>query len=386
MSSGRRRLTAWIVLAPWAAWALVRGLGLERGYPLVPLLALTPYVTVLVVVPLAAALLLRQRAAGLAALGVAAVLAAGVAPRGVPSRTAALDGPELRVLTANLYYGRADPRALVDLVRRERVDVLSVQELTPAARDALEREGLTVSLPYQHAEAEAGASGSGLYARFPLAPLPQVPSSSAFAMPRAGLDIPGAPALEVVAVHPPPPINAESVRRWEHDLAGLFPAGAAKPLRILAGDFNATLDHRELRRLLARGYRDAAAASGAGWTATWPRTGTRLPPPVTIDHILIDRRATPGRVTVHDLPGSDHRPVLAEVGLPSSPSQAGGRGANAAAPATTRRRRDPPRRALGRSLRSRRRSHSPADSAARSTSSSSPLMKWASTPLPSGSR
>lgn len=103
------RLLAWAVLAPWAGWALLRALGLERGFPLVALMALTPYVALLAVVPLAAALLLRQRAAGAAALVVAAVLAAGVVPRALPSRPPALDGPELRVLTANLYYGQAAP-------------------------------------------------------------------------------------------------------------------------------------------------------------------------------------------------------------------------------------------------------------------------------------
>ena len=35
-------------------------------------------------------------------------------------------------------------------------------------------------------------------------------------------------------------------------------------VRILAGDFNATLDHPELRALLDRGYVDAADAAGAG--------------------------------------------------------------------------------------------------------------------------
>ena len=35
-------------------------------------------------------------------------------------------------------------------------------------------------------------------------------------------------------------------------------------VQILAGDFNATLDHRELRALLDRGYDDAADAAGEG--------------------------------------------------------------------------------------------------------------------------
>lgn len=36
---------------------------------------------------------------------------------------------------------------------------------------------------------------------------------------------------------------------------------------------------------------------------------------MTIDHILVDRRAKIGEVSVYDLEGSDHRPVLVDVGL-----------------------------------------------------------------------
>ena len=40
--------------------------------------------------------------------------------------------------------------------------------------------------------------------------------------------------------------------------------------RILAGDFNATLDHPELRAVLDRGYVDAADAASGGLKPTWP--------------------------------------------------------------------------------------------------------------------
>ena len=67
--------------------------------------------------------------------------------------------------------------------------------------------------------------------------------------------------------------------------------------------------------MLDTGYEDAAAEAGAGLTPTWP-SGRLFPPPVTIDHVLADARCRVARVTVHDLPGSDHRAVLAELVLP----------------------------------------------------------------------
>jgi endonuclease/exonuclease/phosphatase family metal-dependent hydrolase len=86
---------------------------------------------------------------------------------------------------------------------------------------------------------------------------------------------------------------------------------------VLAGDFNATLDHSGLRRLIRTGYRDAAATVGAGLAGTWgPYDGDPIPP-VTIDHVLVDRRVRVRSVSVHRVPGSDHRAVLAELALPA---------------------------------------------------------------------
>ncbi len=87
-------------------------------------------------------------------------------------------------------------------------------------------------------------------------------------------------------------------------------------MRILAGDFNATLDNAELRRVVDHGYEDAAAETGTGLRATWP-SGRRFPPPVTIDHVLADTRAGWREVRVYPVPHSDHRAVLAEVVLPT---------------------------------------------------------------------
>jgi endonuclease/exonuclease/phosphatase (EEP) superfamily protein YafD len=95
-------------------------------------------------------------------------------------------------------------------------------------------------------------------------------------------------------------------------LAGASPAGG--PLRVLAGDFNATLDHLLVRELLATGYRDAADATGHGFTATWPQGGSL--PGVAIDHVLADERMSVREFAVHPLRGTDHRPVFAVLTLP----------------------------------------------------------------------
>ncbi len=84
-------------------------------------------------------------------------------------------------------------------------------------------------------------------------------------------------------------------------------------MRVLAGDFNSTLDHSALRQLIGRGYRDAAATVGKGLIGTWgPYHGSQIPP-VAIDHVLVDRSIGVRGVSVHRIPGSDHRAVFAEL-------------------------------------------------------------------------
>jgi endonuclease/exonuclease/phosphatase (EEP) superfamily protein YafD len=138
------------------------------------------------------------------------------------------------------------------------------------------------------------------------------------ATPRAALTLPGGRAVEVTAVHPVPPISSRAHTAWKHDIDLLPPAapatGGRGPVRILAGDFNATLDHATLRKLIGRGYADAADRAGAGLIPTWGLGEAR--PPITIDHILVDRRCAVTEFTVHDVRGTDHRAIVAAIRLP----------------------------------------------------------------------
>jgi len=63
--------------------------------------------------------------------------------------------------------------------------------------------------------------------------------------------------------------------------------------------------------------------------ATWP-AGRRLPSPVAIDHVLVDRRCGVRAVSIHAIPGSDHPAVLAELALPRAQALSSGSGASSA--------------------------------------------------------
>ncbi|WP_461003593.1 endonuclease/exonuclease/phosphatase family protein [Streptomonospora sediminis] len=297
---------------------MVRLTGIETGFPAVAMIAFTPYVAATAVVPLAFALLSRRGWVALAAGAAAVALAASVLPRGLPGPEPKPEprGPRLTVLSANLYYGLADPDALVRLVREHGVDVLSVQELTPQSADALTRSGLRVLLPHDVTHAGTGPVGGAIYSAHPLEEVGGTGRNEYFAMPRARVRIPGAPPLEVVSAHAMPPSGVAAIPGWQDSLRRLPGARPNGDLRILAGDFNATLDHAELRGLLETGYTDAADAVGTGWHATWPADGSL--PGTVIDHILVDHRVAVHRTSVHSLPETDHNAVLAELTVPGS--------------------------------------------------------------------
>jgi endonuclease/exonuclease/phosphatase family metal-dependent hydrolase len=312
-----RAWLAWVLALFFALWALMRLLGLDRGYPLVPVVAFTPYIAGLSLLAVAAIAVLRTRVPlALAALASVALVAVTV-PRAIGGGGAPepADGEPLTVMTANLRFGEADAERVVDLVREGEIDVLSVQELTGDAVHRLRAAGLERLLEHRVTPAEEGGGGGGIYATEPLLPSGDLGrGTGGFRMPSARLEVNGRP-LAVVSVHPVPPTVTNGVQRWRAALDALPATGGDEELGLLLGDFNATLDHRELRQVLARGYVDAADVTGDGLTTTWSNGRW---PPLTIDHLLVDERVHVEGTEVHELPGSDHDAVIADLVLPGA--------------------------------------------------------------------
>ncbi|ASO17990.1 endonuclease/exonuclease/phosphatase (EEP) superfamily protein YafD [Actinoalloteichus hoggarensis] len=277
--------------------------------------ALTPYSVPLGAFLTIAGLSLRRWAVALIAGLLTVLMAAVVLPRATPDARAFVQGESVRVLSLNMRYGTADADVLVDLVRERRIDVLSLQELTPTAVDALTEAGVDEELPHHVLDARTGAPGAGLYSRHPAELVGNAPATNR--QPIVRVSLPKGAELEIVVVHPLWPIGAGTTDTWQRELAGLPAARASGPIRVLAGDFNATLDHGPLRGLLAHGYQDAADQTGDGLRPTWPAPDTVFAPPLTIDHILVDRRCSVEDFDVFDVPGTDHRAVSAEFVVPS---------------------------------------------------------------------
>lgn len=295
-----RTLIAAAVAAPWVVWTVVRGTGVELPYPVAPALAFTPYVALTAFVPVVVAALLRRWAVAVVAVLAAVALVAYVLPRGVRliDPPAAGSGTELTVMSANVLVGTADPATVMRIVEEHDVDVLSLQESRPEWIARLDAQGGAARFPHR----SAAPVDEALLSTRPLRPTGRSAEGD--------LTV-GSTTVRVTSVHPLPPVSSQSWRAWQEELNALPGTGGATH-RILAGDFNATLDHPELRGVLNRGYRDAAATIGDGWRPTWP-AGRRFPPEITIDHVLADERIGVAAYSVRKVPGSDHRAVVARL-------------------------------------------------------------------------
>jgi endonuclease/exonuclease/phosphatase (EEP) superfamily protein YafD len=106
--------------------------------------------------------------------------------------------------------------------------------------------------------------------------------------------------------------------RWRDDLSWLADQCGDGENVILAGDFNATIDH--MSRLGVGGgtlghCHDVASETGNGSIGTWP---TDLPALVgsPIDHVMASEDWRPtGSIVLRSLDGSgsDHRPLIVQL-------------------------------------------------------------------------
>lgn len=300
----------------FALCAAVSGLAV-RWIPIVnrSLLALAagaPYA--LVGAPVAAILFGIAGNWPLTAVAIAAAVVAVVIQLPLFRRAKAPSGTELRFLSANLRYGRADAEAVVRYAE-EGADIVALQELTPAALARLESAGLDRMFPHRALREMDEPGGVGIWSRYPLSDI-RIDDGFWLGMLAADVHLPEAPVpTRVLTVHLSAPWP-DPLQGWRDDLARLAgtlltAARASAGPVLLAGDLNATPDMREFRRLLRQGYQDAGAQAGAGVVRTHP-SDIGAPPVFAVDHILTRGYVATSLRTLQ-VPGSDHRALLAQL-------------------------------------------------------------------------
>jgi len=221
------------------------------------------------------------------------------------------------VMSANLRAQNRDTAPLVAEVVATRPDVLLLQEYTPRWHKAFQA-ALAADYPHARYVLRNDSYGLAIYSRRPFVgrvdmriPLGTFGTPQARAVVRIG-------ERDVVlyAVHLMLPKGRNYVIEQRREFADLLDRLRPEELPIiLAGDFNftnASVFADELARL---GLIDAHRISGRGRGSTWPmRTPLRWFPGIRLDHIFLSKELTSAQSRTGTGRGSDHRPVIADVG------------------------------------------------------------------------
>ncbi len=220
-----------------------------------------------------------------------------------------------RLMTCNVFKGRADAQEIVDVVRSERVEVLALQETTDAFVDELNKAGIGDLLPYAQVASSDGVYGNGLWSASPLGdPADDDVDSSASFMPGATVAFnDGQTQIRFVSVHTTSPTDGYW-QQWKRSLDELGRLRYDTSRRyVFMGDFNATDDHTPFRNFLGTRFTDAAKQAAGGLVFTWPANIDYVPTFAGIDHIVLDSGMLAGRVKSLKIDGSDHKALLATV-------------------------------------------------------------------------
>ncbi len=241
---------------------------------------------------------------------------AGDAAELAPARPAPA-GRTLRVMSLNLFVGKADPTETLAEIERLDPDVICLQEFNTRA-DAALTEALKRTHSYSISESTDRVRGSGIFSRYPI----DEAASELFWLdnksgPQARAHVRcGDETITIYSIHLATPSKGPRFWRQRAQFGTLLERLNAEtgPL-IVCGDFNATNRTDYAGTLAAMGMRDANACVGAGRQSSWPAwPSIAWLPRLRIDHIYLSRELSARTAIIGRPVGSDHSPIVADVG------------------------------------------------------------------------
>lgn len=230
----------------------------------------------------------------------------------------------VRAMSINVNLRNAPSPYALQWIRNERPDVLALIEMSTPWRDAM--AGLADDFPYAYTLPDsATARGIGLYSRYPIVDaLKETTCLECQPLIEASIEHPLG-LVRVFAIHPLSPMNDERTQWRDAELRLIAERCAAVNVpTIVLGDFNETPYGSAFQGFLKRtGY--TAARSVEGFSPTWPaqHDGILIPSVfrIPIDHIVVSPHFDALSFAVGPPIGSDHLPIVAQLGLVSMGDQ-----------------------------------------------------------------
>jgi endonuclease/exonuclease/phosphatase (EEP) superfamily protein YafD len=220
-----------------------------------------------------------------------------------------------RIFDANVYQNNTSMAGYAEEIRRDRPDLVTLEEASSVDLHSLVARGTLNRFPYRFWNRAAGSRSVVIASRYSLGATVMTSVDGLPYLERTAVKLPrGRVVLWVVHTTAP---TDPGVQQWNNELDGVYRllrSNHPHPL-LMVGDFNATWGNRGFRAILSTGVTDAAAARGEDLDMSWPQLMFVLPPLLRIDHILTGPGIVVSSIDTEPGPGSDHRALLARVAL-----------------------------------------------------------------------
>lgn len=234
---------------------------------------------------------------------------------------------EIRVMTLNCRYGRANASQIIKLAKTHKIDTILLQEVSKKLVKNLEKLGIKRDFPHVQLGSANGHENGGFNAIYT-----RLSNVKSFGK-SIKIDAANVPIVTAVtrdssaenllitfaSAHPKSPMRGCAA--WSSGIMALAKIGEnhnennVKKVKIIGGDLNSTPDHPSFRALLKSGFLDASMQIGKR-LKTWP-TWQKWPN-LALDHVLVKSTgcnaiATEQRAIRVD--GSDHFALIVCVSI-----------------------------------------------------------------------
>ncbi|MCB8943718.1 MAG: endonuclease/exonuclease/phosphatase family protein [Ardenticatenaceae bacterium] len=224
-------------------------------------------------------------------------------------------GESIRLFSANLTKNNEHSAEMLAEIEQADPDVLLFQEYTPLWDSAFSQSQLVETYPYRLLNVEEGPSGSSIWSKRPLHDT-DIWFAERVYITSATIEISDQP-VRLHNIHPLPPLM--HFRRWDPMMDKIRQGIMTGTIPVIAiGDYNAGPYNRQYQALLDEGLHNLHDELGRSLATTWPN-GLQPAPPVRLDHAFVSSEIVGLSIREGVGLGSDHKPVIVDVALVSSP-------------------------------------------------------------------